>query len=303
MRKRRRKTKKRVWSFLRISLFFVFFLSILGVFLFFSPRISLFRIDRIDVSSREGDTYYEESVKEFVEDFLDKKILSVFPRESIFLARLGLRRELSKSFPPLTDFTFSVNTRTLSITFGKRKEVLVVCSLYGGKSDAVERKKNNCFFGDENGFLFRRAPELSDSLFLTVYAEESPELGTYFLDEKKLSLLLKLVSDLESKVSHHVQRILLPSELTERSFVVVQFDELFGRSVEYPVSLFLPFPQSEEDIEEDVEKLSLLRQTELFQKEFFQEEKALDSIDFRIPHQIRYKIRTEQEKEKAYEQE
>ncbi len=290
----------------RVSLFLILLSFFVALFLFFAPRIAFFRVGQVDVSSQERDTYYENLVKQFSEEFLHTKVF-LFPRESIFLARVGLKRELSHRFPPLTDFSLAIREHTLDIRFRKRKEAFVVCKLQEkslqeeeqDKEDEEDegRKEKECYFGDRDGFLFCEAPELSDSLFRTVYVENNLRVGDYFLDQEKLSILLTLISDLEKSTSQHIERILFSYDPIGKIILIIQFDELFDRNLENSVLLFIPFPQSEGEIREDIEKLMVLQHTELFEKEFFQEKKELDYIDFRIPHQIRYKIHTEQEKE------
>ena len=290
MKKSRKKRKKYIRVIIKRIIFSSLFLFSLILFFIFSARIPLFHVERVAVQ-KSGDAYYERELRDFSSSLLKENVLYLFPRESRIFTRIGFRDKLKSRFPELTQFSFSFQKKVFTIAFEKRKESFIVCE------QQIEEKEKHCFFGDENGFLFREAPDLSDSLFHTMYVENSLHKGMYFLDKERLENLFSLIHTLEADGSHHIERIFIFSDEGGDVFLKIQFDEFLQRECENPLSLYLSFPRNKDDINKVLQKISVLKKVELFEKEFFKEKKNLEYIDFRIPHQIRYKLYLEKKEE------
>jgi len=290
MKKSRKKRKKYIRVIIKRIIFSSLFLLSLILFFIFSARIPLFHIEGIAVQ-KSGDAYYKREVRDFSSSLLKENVFHLFPRESRIFTRIGFRDRLKSRFPELTQFSFSFQKKVFTIAFEKRKESFIVCE------QQTEDGEKHCFFGDGNGFLFREAPDLSDSLFHTLYVENSLHKGMYFLDKERLENLFSLIHTLEADDSHHIERIFIFSDEGGDVFLKIQFDEFLQRECENPLSLYLPFPRNKDDINKVLQKISILKKVELFEKEFFKEKKNLEYIDFRIPHQIRYKLYLEKEEE------
>jgi len=242
----------------------------------------------------------------------------------MMLSRLSLKKNIQSQFPQFDDIRINHFSKTLSVSFSKRKPIAVVCDGLSPleevtleKEDVQEDEKSeektekketshneiHCYFIDKHAMIFSEAPYFTDPLFMKFYIDESwkIEKGNPLLKESKFQNILSLVKNLKEKQYLSPRFISLKRKSDDNSYIdlTISTDLLFGRKLEKPCLIFMRLDGEHAFEENMLQKFEILKNTNLFKKEFFREKKNIASIDFRIPKQIRYSLDNEIQKEHA----
>lgn len=120
----------------------------------------------------------------------------MIPRDSVFFyPRNAIRERIYAEFPAVRSVRVHTEGLTaLSLSIVERKPTAIWC---GEDHDAPKgRSGENCYFMDEAGFLFRKAPELSEYVYLIAYGalndRKSEIIGSRFQDPAALAFLARV---------------------------------------------------------------------------------------------------------------
>lgn len=124
------------------------------------------RIDRIDIVG--ANAVSPDAMRALVEEKLLGNYFFVYARENSFLfPRAEIERILPETFPRLkTVSVSSVDAHTAVATVSERKPYALWC---GNEFNLEMQELADCWFIDEAGFIFDRAPVFSEGVYLKVY--------------------------------------------------------------------------------------------------------------------------------------
>src|SRR3989344_5268546 len=153
--------KKQKAKHIKFALSVLAVLALLALVVFF-VRWEKFIVNEIVIA--EEIAVDREEIMSAVESELFGYYLYVLPRSNAFLYRRGVIKEkLLKEFPRFSSLDLDLEGfNKLIITAEERKPYALYCI-----------EINECFFLDENGFIFALAPSFSDGVYFT-YKTEQP---------------------------------------------------------------------------------------------------------------------------------
>ncbi|MDP2593397.1 MAG: hypothetical protein Q8P52_01975 [bacterium] len=202
-------------------------------------------------------------------------VFGLFPKSSVFLyPKANLRKTLSEKFPSLSETKIGLSDFTaLVITVKERKPEALWC---GEKKSESENIENKCFFVDENGFVYARAPDFSPGVYMKIYGPlryPGPlPPGAYIFREKDW----QKVKEISISMSEAAKLEILEYIEKEAEVAIV-----FENGTELYIS-------SKENWQETAKKLENavgeIERTGLFLKD-------IEYIDARIPNKVFYKTR------------
>ncbi len=182
-------------------------LIILAVAGFITFIFLIFRLPALQISSVkiEGITHRSsEEISEKVTGGLTGSYLKIIPHSHILFFPKGKVVEIvENSFGDLEVKKISRSGLSqLSISVGEREAAALICPGFYEPNPDEEK----CFMADENGFVFKKAPQFSNGVFTRFYilsdegeVTENNILGTQVMETHKFKLLKEFVSGI-SKV-------------------------------------------------------------------------------------------------------
>jgi len=177
--RRPRKTNWRLWLIMA-GVFFV--LVGLGYLFFWSP---VFKISAIGV---QGAVFTpEEEVKNAANNFCREKTLKIIPRDSLAFFPAGeLKEKLLSRFPAVAKAEIGKKFfHKLDIVLVEREAAAIWCRVWADEKNfsATSTKETSlpeadeCFFVDEQGIIFREAPNMSGTLQTVFYYSGGQAFG------------------------------------------------------------------------------------------------------------------------------
>lgn len=151
----------------RAAKIFFFSASLIFVVASFSYvcRLPSQRIQAVEVS---GNSFVaQQDIISLASSTLSGSYVWLFPKDAVlFYPRASLTSSILKAFPQISRLDVAtVNWNTLSLTVTERKTVALWCA---GEPDA----SGSCYLTDADGFIFAKAPQFSDNVFLRYYGGE-----------------------------------------------------------------------------------------------------------------------------------
>lgn len=124
------------------------------------------RIEQIDVIG--ANTVSDDAMRVLVQEKLLGNYFFAYARENSFLfPRAEIERALLEASPRLKTATISrVDARTVAVTVSERKPYALWC---GEKFSTETTEAADCWFIDEVGFVFDRAPVFSEGVYIEMY--------------------------------------------------------------------------------------------------------------------------------------
>lgn len=128
-----------------------------------NPRI---RITRVEVSG--NNVVGEGEITSRVEKELDGKYAFLFPKNSTFFyPKQAIQNDVLNEFKRILSINIELKGPTaLSVSVVERKPHSLWC---GDTPSDNEKQGDDCYFMDENGFLFASAPQFSDNVYSKFY--------------------------------------------------------------------------------------------------------------------------------------
>lgn len=250
------------------------FLALCALF-FFSASVAFFYIPFLNVKKIEivsNGAVSVDLIKEKAAEIISRKIAGLFPRRNFFLIpEKEIKKEVEENF--LRVKNAEVRKKIFSGLFIKieeRQNKAIVCS------------GQNCSFADENGFVFEKAPDFSEGIFLKIYDQRtvfdysamssSTEdfFGKNILPKNDFSMLLNF-SGLMEKIK------------TEPSKIILKNDNVYEVYTDENWRIILNGKNEP--------KRSLVNLAAALQSQIKENRHILDYVDLRFGNKVYYKYR------------
>jgi cell division septal protein FtsQ len=141
-----------------IFIFILFFISLLILFL----TIDKIKINNIVIVGNSSVS--TEDVVNIIQKELDEKYLWIIPTDNIFLLqRFEIPIEILENIKKINTVKISLQgLNTLKVVVSERVSESLWCL-------GVPEDSNGCYFMDSDGFVFNKAPELTNNIFIKYY--------------------------------------------------------------------------------------------------------------------------------------
>ena len=120
-------------------------------------------------------------LKQFVEDKIAGKYVYLIPRANVLLyPKQMLEKELLSKFKPIREVTINRGVwGTLLVSIDEREPNALWCG-----ENRLEGVIPECYFLDEDGFIYMKAPVFSENVYMRFYGplENGYPLGQFFLE-------------------------------------------------------------------------------------------------------------------------
>ncbi len=155
------------------------------------------RVRIVNIYIEGNSVVLDRDIREGVDAQMEGKYFKMFPKNNIFIhPRWQIKQEILNKFKRIYYVKVSaIDVNSIAITVKERDPYALWCV-----DSFIEKKKNsinNCYFIDDKGFAFTKAPAFSDNVYFTVYDKQSTEsinnlVGQNFLTEERFILLMQL---------------------------------------------------------------------------------------------------------------
>jgi len=184
--------KKRKEKHFRSGLYFLLLIIFVAIPVLLL-RWDKFRVNNIEVVGTSVVSVNE--VKNLTQSVLDEKYLWVVPKDNdLLIPRQAIKDKLLQDLPRLKSVDINLeDTKTLGIQVEERKPLALYCVETGDFREA-----NNCFFLDEEGFIFAPAPAFSGEVYFIYSCGENTEspVGHSFLNKGDFVDLVDFIKSL-----------------------------------------------------------------------------------------------------------
>lgn len=139
------------------------------------------RINIADINIKGNSAVATNTIRQFVENKISGNYAFVFPKSSIFLyPRKNLQATLLESFKEIKNANVSFESlQSISIDIEERRPYALYC---GGQVSTT----TDCYFLDDNGFVFTKAPSFSGNVFFRYFGDldDDIKIGQQFMKEE-----------------------------------------------------------------------------------------------------------------------
>lgn len=239
-------------------------------------RLPIFRIKTIEVSGNQL-VQTDQLVDAAWQQLLGNYAL-IIPNNNIFFMRKGFLHDvLLEAFPRIATLDVQRgNLRTLELEVKERPHAFVWCQ---------DPTMSNCYFADDDGLLFAKAPYFSESVFLTFFGgdiSEGATIDSYILnDHEEFHRLILQIHTLED-ADFSITKIHIGAR---REYI---FDVSHIGQMRTPNAKI--FVTTKIEPKTSVYNLGLAMNTDDFKTSFAQNASALQYIDARLSEKIFYKF-------------
>lgn len=267
--------KKKRQILLRKIGIFSFLFIILVVSLSFLSRIKKINIDIQNIEVSGNNVIDTEEVQKIAKRDLSGKYLFLFPRTNYFISpERKIKIDLLENFKRFSNVELSVkDARLLSIKVVEREGKYLWC----GENPPVSNEEGVCYFLDESGFIFDKAPFFSNGVYFKYYGTLGEDvfepIGNYFLPQN----FRKTVS---------LNQLLISMKLSPLYFFQ---NESGYMNIVLPNGAKIIF-KPDADFEKLAENLEALFSTEPFKTDFVKKYTSLLYIDLRFGNKVYYKF-------------
>lgn len=178
----------------------VFLLCVGGLvwFIVWVPSLPSLQIKNIIV--RGNKVLIKDEINQKVAEELSGKYLRVFPKTNVFLyPKETVEKNLAAAFPRIASISVELDTeRILTISLVEREPFALWC----GREIPAKEADKFCFYLDDQGFVFARAPIFSGNTYFEFYGSgilpKDEPIGHDFLSSSSYQHILKIKEHLES---------------------------------------------------------------------------------------------------------
>ncbi|MFA6353570.1 MAG: hypothetical protein WCW93_01415 [Candidatus Paceibacterota bacterium] len=112
-----------------------------------------------------------EALQGTVEEQITGKYLWLFPKTNILLyPKNSIKNTLQEKFKRLNNMNLSIKNNTLEVSLGERTAKYTWC---GTESPEAPLQNQQCYFVDEDGYVFDEAPYFSGEVYFKFYGVQS----------------------------------------------------------------------------------------------------------------------------------
>lgn len=245
-----------------------------------------FLIKEVEISGEQ--TLGEEELVLDINEFLSEKYLWLLPKRNfLFFSSAQLENRLRTKFPKILKVDADlVETKRLVITLDER----FAHSLWCVNKEYEQALDEECYFADNDGILYARAPYFSGDIFLKFFFLPQREGQNYFLGENVFSYsknvpledFLTFLEAIQSEYGIHVFRIFF-EEFDDVSMEISSIDKILYER---------PFPKlffnQSDDYATLFRNIGIAFGTPGFEKDFREQPQNLESLDLRVDGRIFY---------------
>ncbi len=270
-KQKQQESKKRIfWA--------TFFLLAVSVGLIFISRWERVNISILEIAGNKVvDT---EEINKVVEDNIAGYYIRIIPKTNfLFYPKNKIITDLSNNFERLEHVFVDIKGNTLLVSVTERKAVYTWC---GKEKIATERTSESCYFLDDSGYVFDKAPYFSGAVYFRFYGKLSNEaenpLGSYYNKEifSKLRLFAKNSEDMNLDP--------VGMEVDSSGEIKMYLQEVKIR--EQP-EIFL---RVSSDFEKITENLDTALSTDPLKTKFAEKYDSLEYIDLRFGNKVYFKF-------------
>ncbi|MFT6361428.1 MAG: hypothetical protein ACJAV6_000266 [Candidatus Paceibacteria bacterium] len=243
-------------------------------------------IDRVIIEGQR--TLIEDDVREAISEYLAERPLGLLRRDNvIFLNTNKVQRSIKKALPKIEDIDIRIEDGdTLMVTIGERS----AHSLWCLNKDYESIFDEECYFADQDGLLYSRAPYFSGSVYMKFFTEP-----VYDEEEVEINYIGTEVEVVDSFVDFFDFLELLESEYL-LDVTRVFFDEFDDVSLEisrlhnkiyFDTKPMILYNQSD-SYKKIGRNIGVVLSFEDFEKDFTYRPSALESIDVRFDGRVFY---------------
>lgn len=191
--KRQRRIRRTRFYLFYLFLFFIF----IGALSFFSDHKKVI-IDNIEITGNR--IINEEEIKEDIQKIISGKYSYLFSKKNVFIyPKRKIYNNLMTNFTRIENLSINlIEFNTLKINITERKGTFLYC----GKDipENIENIGENCYFTNDDGFVFDQAPYFSGHVYFKYYMDLNYEghnpLGAQILDKESFHRLNRFIDDI-----------------------------------------------------------------------------------------------------------
>lgn len=169
-----------------------------GVAALFVGLVYLSGLEEFNISSItvEGNSAIaEKSIENFIEEKISGNYIFLFPKSNILLyPRKNTEVALLEAFKSIKEISISVeDLQSISVTMDERKPFALWCD-----KETTDEKDDICYFLDEDGFIFTKAPDFSGNVYFKYFSiplKENP-IGQQFMSKDEFQKMTFFLSSL-----------------------------------------------------------------------------------------------------------
>jgi len=197
-----RRRKFKFWATVWTLVFVAFIVGVI-----FLLRVDKIRIHNITVS--ETKVIDPVLVREHVESHINGMYAWVIPKNSVFLLPLdAIHKDIENNFPYVKDLIVRrVGLESIAVDITERKGVYLWCR---------DHTNTDCYFMDNDGYVFAHAPYFSGDVYIRFYGERTTNTNNTgnFQTIQKMSNITNLFE-----------------LITKRNLIPVSFEQSIGQSI------------------------------------------------------------------------
>ena len=221
----------------------------------------------------------------------------IFPKSNVLLyPKNDIKNRLNNKFKRLDNISFNIkNEKILEILLQERKAIYTWCgenpALYSAVVLDDKELENQCYFIDENGYLFDRAPYFSGEVYFKFFGKLNNDknkdntnfIGSYFLPD----IFYRMISFRDDVSSFGIK--------SSSFFLKEDGDiELYLSSSKTSNNLPKIIFKKDDDLLKVAENLQAAITTEPLKSDFEKKYSSLLYIDLRFNNKIYYKFFTQE---------
>ncbi len=272
----RRQKRKQKNALKKIFFRGLFFCLLAGLIYFFIWSPFLW-VEKTKVRSNKIPLYYAPAeIKEIVENNLQEKLWRVVPQKSIALiSSRKIKNDILDKFPEIKEVIIQKKLpNILIVKIWEREKIGVWCKiekeeeLATSTQEFIEKKINQCFYIDQQGIIYRKAPLMKGNLVLNIYSaqKQTADLRTQVTSPEIINFILSINNGLKEIVD----------------FEIISLEDLRVLTLNNYQIYFNPSYSAE---------LQLQALGTVLEKEIREDFIFLDYIDLRIQDRVYYKLR------------
>lgn len=268
----RRKQKKGIIIFLLVVFIFFDFVWIMNH--------NHFKIDNLEIQKNK--TISSSDIEKSIIQSLSKKAFGLFPRDNVLLTNTKkIEKDIKNDFPKIYNAEVVIKDGSKLIVSIEEREPH---SLWCRNEDYESSFDEECFFADQRGFIYTKAPYFSGGVFEKIYTtNELLQIGEQVLTKDDFSNFFNFTQSLSDDYGISVDRVFV----SDRNETRIYINSLLKNNFIYKPFVIYNNNDSYELIHRNI---GLMIQHDLFTKEFEKYPERLEFIDTRISDQIRYKF-------------
>ncbi len=259
----------------------VSFLVILGTF-FYIMNHSYLQVEGVEVTGQR--TLIDEDIQKTVNNFFEQRRFGLIPKSNIlFLNVKKIQSLLTEAYPKIQDIDVKIDQGDiLEIHLGERQAHSLWC--IDKKYESVFDEE--CYFADQKGLLYTRAPYFSGNVYLKIYMEENIDqplsLGESVFSVEEFGRFFRFIKALETNYTVRISQIFFDNFKDVRIELARVNNVLYNN-----VQPFIIYNTSD-DYETILRNIGITLEFETFKKDFSARAQSLESIDVRFPERIFY---------------